>query len=53
MTKHVATLLQWQKSGRLTLPAEFLREGVWPKAAKPYFVDSILNFRLTPWLAPR
>ena len=47
-TKDVATLLQLEKSGQLKLQPEFQREGVWPKAAKSYLVDSILNSRPIP-----
>jgi hypothetical protein len=47
-TKDVATLLQLEKSGQLKLQPEFQREGVWPKAAKSYFIDSILNGRPVP-----
>jgi len=47
-TRDVATLLQLEKSGQLKLQPEFQREGVWPKPAKSYFVDSILNSRPIP-----
>jgi len=47
-TKDVATLLQLEKSGQLKLQPEFQREGIWPKAAKSYFIDSILNGRPIP-----
>src|SRR5438874_7693492 len=47
-TKDVATLLQLEKSGQLKIQPEFQREGVWPKAAKSYFIDSILNSRPIP-----
>ena len=47
-TKDVATLVQLQKSGQLKLQPEFQREGVWPKAAKSYLIDSILNSRPVP-----
>ena len=47
-TRDVATLLQLEKSGQLKLQPEFQREGVWPKAAKSYFIDSILNGRPIP-----
>jgi len=47
-TKDVATLVQLEKSGQLKLQPEFQREGVWPKAAKSYLVDSILNSRPIP-----
>ncbi len=47
-TKDVATLLQLEKSDQLKLQPEFQREGIWPKAAKSYFIDSILNGRPIP-----
>src|SRR6266851_132989 len=47
-TKDVATLLQLEKSGQLKLQPEFQRQGVWPKGAKSYFIDSILNGRPIP-----
>ena len=47
-TRDVATLLELEKSGQLKLQPEFQREGVWPKTAKSYFIDSILNGRPIP-----
>jgi hypothetical protein len=47
-TKDVATLIQLEKSGQLKIQPEFQREGVWPKAAKSYLIDSILNGRPIP-----
>jgi hypothetical protein len=47
-TKDVATLVQLEKSGQLKLQPEFQREGIWPTAAKSYFIDSILNGRPIP-----
>lgn len=47
-TKDVATLLQLESSGQMKLQPEFQREGVWPKAAKSYLIDSILNSRPIP-----
>ncbi len=47
-TRDVATLLQLEKTGQLRLQPEFQREGVWPKAAKSYLIDSILNGRPIP-----
>jgi hypothetical protein len=47
-TRDVATLLQLENSGQLKLQPEFQREGVWPQAAKAYFIDSILNGRPIP-----
>src|SRR5271170_341304 len=47
-TKDAASLLQLEKSGQLKLQPEFQRQGVWPKSAKSYFIDSILNGRPVP-----
>lgn len=47
-TKDVSTLVQLRDNGQLKLQPEFQREGVWPKSAKSYFVDSILNNRPIP-----
>jgi uncharacterized protein DUF262 len=47
-TRDVATILQLEKSGQLKLQPEFQREGVWPRSAKSYFIDSILNSRPIP-----
>jgi hypothetical protein len=47
-TKAVAMLLQLQENEQLKLQPEFQREGIWPKAAKSYFIDSILNDRPIP-----
>jgi uncharacterized protein with ParB-like and HNH nuclease domain len=47
-TRDVATLLQLEKAGQLKLQPEFQRERIWPKAAKSYFIDSILNGRPIP-----
>jgi hypothetical protein len=47
-TKDVAMLLHLQEAGQLKLQPEFQREGIWPKAAKSYFIDTILNDRPIP-----
>jgi hypothetical protein len=47
-TKDVSTLLQLQKEGQLVLQPEFQREGIWPRSAKSYLIDSILNNRPIP-----
>jgi hypothetical protein len=47
-TKDVSTLVQLERSGQLKLQPEFQREGVWPRAAKSYLIDSILNSRPIP-----
>jgi Protein of unknown function DUF262 len=47
-TKDVALLRQLHQDGQLRLQAEFQRESVWPKSAKSYFIDSVLNDRPVP-----
>src|SRR5688572_19768175 len=47
-TKDVALLLQLHKDGQLKLQPEFQRESVWPKAAKSYLIDTILNEKPIP-----
>jgi len=47
-TKDIALLLQLYQSGQLKLRPEFQRESVWPKAAKAYLIDTILNERPIP-----
>lgn len=47
-TKDVALLKQLHQEGQLRLQAEFQRESVWPKVAKSYFIDSVLNDRPVP-----
>src|SRR5436190_5054097 len=47
-TKDVALLHQLQQSGQLQLQPEFQRNSVWPKAAKAYLIDTILNERPIP-----
>jgi uncharacterized protein with ParB-like and HNH nuclease domain len=48
-TKDVALLLyQLYQGGQLKLKPEFQRESVWPRAAKAYLIDTILNDRPIP-----
>jgi hypothetical protein len=47
-TKDVALLQQLFKDGQLVLAPEFQRNSVWPKAAKAYLIDTILNDRPMP-----
>ncbi len=49
-TKDIGLLHQLYKSNQLTLAAEFQRNSVWPRAAKAYLVDTILNDRPIPLL---
>ena len=47
-TKDVALLYQLYKEGQLLLAPEFQRNSIWPKAAKAYLIDTILNDRPIP-----
>lgn len=47
-TKDVALLHQLQQGGQLKLQPEFQRNSVWPKSAKAYLIDTILNERPIP-----
>lgn len=47
-TKDVALLHQLQQSGQLKLQPEFQRNSVWPRSAKAYLIDTILNERPIP-----
>lgn len=49
-TKDVSLLHQLYKEGQLTLAEEFQRESVWPRPAKAYLIDTILNDRPIPLL---
>jgi hypothetical protein len=49
-TKDIALLHQLYKNGQLTLAAEFQRNAVWPRPAKAYLIDTILNDRPIPLL---
>jgi len=47
-TKDVALLQQLHKDGQLRLQPEFQRESVWPRAAKSYLIDTVLNEKPVP-----
>jgi hypothetical protein len=47
-TKDIALLHQLQEGGQLQLQPEFQRNSVWPRSAKAYLVDTILNERPIP-----
>ncbi len=47
-TKDLGLLAQLYKEGQLALQPEFQRNSVWPRAAKAYLVDTILNDRPIP-----
>jgi hypothetical protein len=49
-TKDVALLHQLFTDGQLKLAAEFQRNSVWPRPAKAYLIDTILNDRPIPLL---
>ncbi|MGO9450964.1 MAG: DUF262 domain-containing protein [Candidatus Binataceae bacterium] len=49
-TKDVALLYQLFSDGQLKLAAEFQRNSVWPRPAKAYLIDTILNDRPIPLL---
>src|SRR5438105_334423 len=49
-TKDVALLHQLFSDGQLKLAAEFQRNAVWPRPAKAYLIDTILNDRPIPLL---
>lgn len=49
-TKDVALLHQLFTDGQLKLAAEFQRSAVWPRPAKAYLIDTILNDRPIPLL---
>ena len=48
--KDVSLLQQLYKSGQLVLAPDFQRQGVWPRPAKAYLVDTILADRPIPLL---
>jgi hypothetical protein len=48
--KDVATLRQLFDAGQLLLAPEFQRDAVWPRSAKAYLIDTILNDRPIPYL---
>jgi len=47
-TKDIALLHQLQQDNQLKLQPEFQRNSVWPKSAKAYLIDTILNERPIP-----
>lgn len=47
-TKDIGLLKQLHDQGQLVLEPEFQRHGVWPRAAKAYLIDTILNDRPIP-----
>jgi len=47
-TKDIGLLFQLFKENQLVLTTEFQRNSVWPKAAKAYLIDTILNDRPVP-----
>ena len=49
-TKDIGLLHQLFSNGQLTLAAEFQRNAVWPRPAKAYLIDTILNDRPIPLL---
>lgn len=49
-TKDVALLKQLHDQGQLMLAPEFQRNSIWPRAAKAYLIDTILNDRPIPLL---
>jgi hypothetical protein len=49
-TKDVGLLYQLYQDGQLKLAPEFQRNSVWPRAAKAYLIDTILNDRPIPIL---
>ena len=47
-TKDIGLLKRLHDQGQLTLAAEFQRNRVWPRAAKAYLIDTIINDRPIP-----
>jgi hypothetical protein len=47
-TKDISLLRQLHSLGQLTLAPEFQRDSVWPKPAKAYLIDTILNDKPVP-----
>lgn len=47
-TKDIALLKQLHDQGQLVLAPEFQRNSIWPRAAKAYLIDTILNDRPIP-----
>src|SRR5439155_18798170 len=49
-TKDIGLLKQLHDQGQLILAPEFQRNSIWPRAAKAYLIDSVLNDRPIPLL---
>lgn len=49
-TKDISLLYKLYKEGQLSLAPEFQRSAVWPKRAKAYLIDTILNEKPIPQL---
>ena len=49
-TKDIGLLKQLHDQGQLGLAAEFQRNSVWPRSAKAYLIDTIINDRPIPLL---
>lgn len=49
-TKDIALIQQLFLQGQITLAPEFQRNSVWPRSAKAYLIDTILNDRPIPLL---
>ena len=49
-TKDIALLRQLYEEGQLELAPQFQRNAVWPRSAKAYLIDTILNERPIPLL---
>lgn len=49
-TKDIALLHQLFKAGQLTLASEFQRNAIWPRPAKAYLIDTVINDRPIPLL---
>jgi hypothetical protein len=47
-TKEISLLRQLRDLGQLTIAPEFQRNSVWPKPAKAYLIDTLLNDRPVP-----
>lgn len=49
-TKDIALLHQLYQNGQLNLAPEFQRNAIWPRPAKAYLIDTIINDRPIPLL---
>ena len=47
-TKDIALLHQLYQNGQLNLASEFQRNAIWPRPAKAYLIDTIINDRPIP-----